>query len=87
MTGPSGDETYSLEELVIPDRPSRPVTPAISSHAQQIGAALYQRDRAVLSGDKPALCRQQKGTGDTYCNIFVWDVTSAMGAQIPAYYL
>ena len=27
----------------------------------------------------------KKGTGDTYCNIFAWDVTSAMGAEIPHY--
>jgi hypothetical protein len=27
----------------------------------------------------------KKGTGDTYCNIFVWDVTRAMGAEIPHY--
>ncbi len=25
------------------------------------------------------------GTGDTYCNIFAWDVTRAMGAEIPHY--
>ena len=27
----------------------------------------------------------KKGTGDTYCNIFMWDVTSAMSAEIPHY--
>jgi len=25
----------------------------------------------------------QQGKGETYCNIFVWDVTKAMGAEIP----
>ncbi|MDL2218290.1 hypothetical protein LJC27_06490 [Christensenellaceae bacterium OttesenSCG-928-M15] len=25
----------------------------------------------------------KKGTGDTYCNIFLWDVTRAMNAEIP----
>lgn len=27
----------------------------------------------------------KKGQGDTYCNIFMWDVTKAMGAEIPHY--
>ena len=27
----------------------------------------------------------KKGEGDTYCNIFAWDVTRAMGAEIPHY--
>lgn len=27
----------------------------------------------------------KRGTGDTYCNIFTWDVTSAMGAELPHY--
>ena len=33
--------------------------------------------------NNPRYAVNQKGTGDTYCNIFVWDVTSAMGAEIP----
>lgn len=27
----------------------------------------------------------KQGIGDTYCNIFVWDVTKAMGAEVPHY--
>lgn len=27
--------------------------------------------------------RNAQGRGETYCNIFVWDVTRAMGAEIP----
>lgn len=27
----------------------------------------------------------KNGTGDTYCNVFAWDVTRAMGAEIPHY--
>jgi len=27
--------------------------------------------------------RDQQGKGETYCNIFIWDVTRAMGAEIP----
>jgi hypothetical protein len=33
----------------------------------------------------PRYAVNKKGHGDTYCNIFMWDVTSAMGAEIPHY--
>ena len=47
-----------------------------------------QRDPAVYSqvinqfavGENP---RYTPGDGKTYCNIFVWDVTRAMGAEVP----
>jgi LysM repeat protein len=47
-----------------------------------------QRDAAIYSqlinqfavGDNP---RFLAGQGKTYCNIFVWDVTRAMGAEVP----
>jgi len=47
-----------------------------------------QRDQAIYSqlinqfavGDNP---RFLPGHGETYCNIFVWDVTRAMGAEVP----
>jgi len=87
MTGTSGDETYSLEGLVIPDRPSRPVTPAITSHMHNRSAQRYTNVIAQFSVETSRrYAVNKKGTGDTYCNIFVWDVTSAMGAQIPYYY-
>jgi hypothetical protein len=31
----------------------------------------------------PRYRKDQQGEGETYCNIFVWDVTKAMGAEIP----
>ena len=31
----------------------------------------------------PRFRRDQQGKGETYCNIFVWDVTRAMGVEIP----
>ena len=33
--------------------------------------------------NNPRYAVNQKGTGDTYCNVFLLDVTSAMGAAIP----
>lgn len=31
----------------------------------------------------PRYRKDQQGEGETYCNIFIWDVTKAMGAEIP----
>ncbi len=64
--------------------PGARVTPEVVSTAGNRSAALY---RAVIDQfdveDNPRYAINQKGQGDTYCNIFMWDVTSAMGAEIP----
>ncbi len=52
-----------------------------------------QRDpdtyRAVMNQfnveSNPRYTVNKNGIGDTYCNIYVWDVTRAMGAEIPHY--
>ena len=36
-----------------------------------------------LVSSNPRYTPDQQGKGETYCNIFVWDVTRAMGAEIP----
>ncbi len=33
--------------------------------------------------NNPRYTAYQQGKGDTYCNIFMWDVTRSMGAEIP----
>lgn len=33
----------------------------------------------------PRYAQNHQGKGETYCNIFAWDVTRAMGAEIPHY--
>ncbi|MEA5058858.1 MAG: hypothetical protein VB049_02300 [Candidatus Pelethousia sp.] len=67
-------------------RPGRMVTAELMSAAGNRNAALY---RSVIDQfnveNNPRYAVNQKGTGDTYCNIFLWDVTSAMGAEIPHY--
>jgi hypothetical protein len=35
----------------------------------------------------PRYKKNQQKKGETYCNIFVWDVTKAMGAEIPHYWV
>lgn len=81
------DAPYSMPvKAKTPVAASKPVTPAIYSFAYNRSAALYNRVIAQFSVEtNPRYAVNKKGRGDTYCNIFVWDVTSAMGAQIPHY--
>jgi len=58
-----------------------PTTPAIVSTAGYRNPQLYS---AVVNQFRVETTeRYQSRDGKTYCNIFVWDVTSAMGAEIP----
>jgi hypothetical protein len=65
---------------------SKPCTPAITSNESNRSAALYRQviDQFQVETN-PRYAVNKKGHGDTYCNIFMWDVTSAMGAEIPHY--
>jgi len=60
-----------------------PTSPAIISTEAYRDPRLY---RAVVNQFMVETSeRYQNRDGKTYCNIFVWDVTSAMGAEIPHY--
>lgn len=60
--------------------------PTVTSDATDRSAALYAQVIAQFGVETNArYANNKKGTGDTYCNIFLWDVTSAMGAEIPHY--
>lgn len=73
-------------KALTPVAASKAVTPAIYSFPQNRSAALYNRVIAQFSVEtNPRYEVNKKGRGDTYCNIFAWDVTSAMGAEIPHY--
>lgn len=69
---------------VTPVAASKPCTPAITSNESSRSAALYRQviDQFAVETN-PRYAVNKKGHGDTYCNIFMWDVTSAMGAEIP----
>lgn len=76
----------NLSGLVTPVRASKPVTPGIMSNPSNRSAAVYTSVIAQFSVENnPRYAVNKKGHGDTYCNIFMWDVTSAMGAEIPHY--
>lgn len=66
--------------------PGRAVSLKLTSVPGNRNPVLY---RSIIDGfdveNNPRYAVNQKGAGDTYCNIFLWDVTSAMGAEIPHY--
>lgn len=72
------------DKAVLPLECWRPTTPAIVSSEHDRSAERY---RAVLDQfDVEKAERYRPGRdGYTYCNIYVWDVTRAMGAELPYY--
>jgi len=68
----------------IPAEPWKPVTPQVTSSAGGRSARQYAQviDQFNVENNDRYAPRDDK----TYCNIFVWDVTRAMGAEIPHYY-
>ena len=61
-----------------------PADPALTSDVYNRSADLYT---SVIGQFRVETnLRYSTARGGTYCNIFVWDVTSAMGAEIPHYY-
>jgi len=70
-------------QAILPDDAWRPSTPSIISTVNNRSPQLY---RAVVDQfNVESAERYRPKDGKTYCNIFVWDVTSAMGAEIPHY--
>lgn len=76
----------NYEKQGIPSDASLPSNPPITNSAGERNPSLY---RAIINQfDVENNIRYQNnknGVDDTYCNIFAWDVTRAMGAEIPHY--
>lgn len=70
----------------IPYEAWKPVSPSLTSDTDNRSAINY---RAVIDQfnveTNGRYTPYKMDKGDTYCNIFVWDVTRAMGAEIPHY--
>ncbi|HBU13051.1 MAG TPA: hypothetical protein DEB31_10140 [Clostridiales bacterium] len=82
----SGYTSGNVDYTGIPKNPWEVANAALTNLPGQRSAATY---RAVLNQfdveNNPRYAVNQKGEGDTYCNIYVWDATRAMGAEIPHY--
>lgn len=81
-----GIQSSDTGTAVTPVAASKPCTPGITSNESNRSPALYRQviDQFQVETN-PRYAVNKKGHGDTYCNIFMWDVTSAMGAEIPHY--
>jgi type IV secretory pathway VirJ component len=65
-------------------QPWLPADSPLKSTPSERSPALYDGVINQFVVEKnPRYRRNQQGKGETYCNIFVWDVTRAMGAEIP----
>ncbi|MCL2392047.1 MAG: hypothetical protein FWC66_05485 [Oscillospiraceae bacterium] len=71
-------------QAILPIEAWRPATPAITSDASNRSPEIY---RAVVDQFRVETAERYRPfrNGNTFCNIFVWDVTRAMGAEVPHY--
>jgi hypothetical protein len=77
-------EISGTGKVILPVEQWKPTTPVITSNAYSRSPELY---RAVINQFQVETAERYKPfrNGNTYCNIYVWDVTRAMGAEIPHY--
>ncbi|MCK5129564.1 MAG: hypothetical protein KAQ68_06920 [Clostridiales bacterium] len=70
----------------IPSQAWKATSPSITNNFSNRSAQMYRRviDQFNVENN-PRYTPNKNGRGDTYCNIFVWDVTQAMNAEIPHY--
>ena len=66
---------------VFVERPWVPIDAPVRSEAGQRSRTQYEKVLAQFEVERNPRYRPREGK--TYCNIFVWDVTSAMNAEIP----
>ena len=85
----SAEYTASVEnaEGIIPYEAWKPVYPSVTSDVYNRSPQLYSDVINQFEVEtKGRYAVNKNGHIGTYCNIFVWDVTRAMGAEIPHYY-
>jgi len=74
----------NTSDLNYPFNASKAVNPLVTSDVTNRSTALYNNVVAQFRvGNNPRYAVTESGS--TYCNIFMWDVTRAMGAEIPHY--
>jgi len=86
--GVFGTRISSISNLtgnaVLPIEFWKPTTPSVTSNEDNRSPERYRSVINQFRVETAERYRPQR-EGNTYCNIFVWDVTSAMGAEIPHY--
>ncbi len=76
----------SANEAMTPFSASKPANPVVTSQKGARNPSIYRNviDQFQVEAN-PRYAVNKRGKNDTYCNIFLWDVTKAMGAEIPHY--
>ena len=70
----------------VPSSSWLPSNPSLVSHVGERNAGTYRAVISQFNVESSERYRVNKnGENDTYCNIFAWDVSRAMGAEIPHY--
>lgn len=78
------DSYQNAAQQGIPGSSWLPSNPSLTNHVGERSARAYANVIDQFGVETNERYRVNKnGTGDTYCNIFAWDVTRAMGAEIP----
>jgi len=79
-------EVFRTGESNYPYEAWKPCSPELISDETNRDPEVYRQviNQFDVEGNDRYLNNKQ-GKGDTYCNIYMWDVTSAMGAEIPHY--
>lgn len=57
--------------------------PVLSDPGQRSPVALDAVIRQFRVAQNPRYAPNRQGQGETYCNIFLWDVTRALGCEVP----
>jgi hypothetical protein len=70
---------------MLPEMAWIPTSPAVTGDSSCRSPELLERIIGQFGVESSARYTPYKNGSDTYCNIFVWDVTSALGAEIPHY--
>ena len=77
-------KTTGTENAALPLQWWKPTTPAVVNTQFNRHPELYRNVVKQFDVEKDERYRPGR-EGNTYCNIYVWDVTRAMGAELPFY--
>lgn len=80
-----GNNLSGINSQIAPSDAWVPANPVITSKPGSRSAECLKRVIGQFNVESSKRYEAYRYAGDTYCNIFVWDVTSALGAEIPHY--
>lgn len=78
-------DVSSTGSAIVPTEAWKPTTPAVTSDADDRSASLLRSVIDQFNVETAERYRPYRNGNDTYCNIFTWDVTAALGCEIPHY--